>query len=324
MQKHEKFIGELHGKQRAHVNGNLRKVREMQEIIKTMFVNEPEYEKKYDLPKLRKKMLEGAKAQERENIHSHYDIGNNFYRQWLDETMSYSCAYFKGPNDTLYQAQLNKIDLALKKLNLKSGEKLLDIGCGWGWLIIRAAQQYGVEATGITLSIEQYKGAKERIRKAGLEDKVDVRLCNYMDLDPEQEQFDKIASIGMFEHVGKEFLPLYMQKANSLLRDGGAFLLHSIMGYREGPTNEWIKTYIFPGGYLPTVRETVNLFSDFGFYLLHMESLRRHYALTLEQWRKNFDAIKDNLPEKYDERFKRMWELYLVGCAAAFRTGNID
>lgn len=128
----------------------------------------------------------------------------------------------------------------------------------------------------------------------------------------------------MFEHVGKEFLPLYLNKANSLLKDGGLFLLHSIMGFTEAPTNAWIKKYIFPGGYVPTVRETVALFPDFNFYLIHMESLRRHYARTLDEWYKNFIECKDILPEKYDDKFKRMWGLYLSGCASAFRTGNID
>ncbi|TCS81859.1 SAM-dependent methyltransferase [Pectinatus cerevisiiphilus] len=308
----------------AYMDGSIDFEGSLDDVIAVMFKNQNGDVKKYALDDLRKKMFSGIEEQERKNIHSHYDLGNDFYAKWLDKTMSYSCAYFKKPTDTLDEAQLNKIDHSLQKLLLKDNETLLDIGCGWGWLIIRAAQQYGVKAVGITLSDEQYAGATERIIKLGLQDKVKVLLLNYMDLDPAEYQFDKIVSIGMFEHVGKEFLPLYLNKVNTLLKDGGLFLLHSIMGYNEAPTNGWIKKYIFPGGYVPTVRETVSLFPDFNFYLLHMESLRRHYARTLDEWYKNFEACKDTLPEKYDEQFKRMWGLYLSGCAAAFRTGNID
>ncbi|MDQ0203337.1 SAM-dependent methyltransferase [Pectinatus haikarae] len=308
----------------AYMDGSIDFEGSLDDVIAVMFKNQNGDVKKYALDELKRKMFSGIEEQEKQNIHSHYDLGNDFYAKWLDKTMSYSCAYFKHETDTLDEAQLHKIDHSLQKLLLKKDETLLDIGCGWGWLIIRAAQQYGVNAVGITLSEEQYAGATERIKKLGLEDKVRVLLLNYMDLDIEKYQFDKIVSIGMFEHVGKEFLPLYLHKVNTLLKTGGLFLLHSIMGYTEAPTNGWIKRYIFPGGYIPTVRETVNLFPDFNFYLLHMESLRRHYARTLDEWYKNFLACKDTLPAKYDEQFKRMWGLYLSGCASAFRTGNID
>lgn len=308
----------------AYMEGSIDFEGSLDDVIAVMFKNQQGDIKKYALDELKKKMLSGTEKEEKKNIHSHYDLGNDFYAKWLDKTMSYSCAYFKNSTDTLYDAQLNKIDHSLQKLLLKKGETLLDIGCGWGWLVIRAAQQYGANAVGITLSEEQYKGATERIKKLGLENKVKILLLNYMDLDPQKYQFDKIVSIGMFEHVGKEFLPLYLNKVNTLLKPKGLFLLHSIMGFVEAPTNAWIKTYIFPGGYVPTVRETVSLFPDFGFYLLHMESLRRHYARTLDCWYKNFTVCKDDLPAKYTEEFKRMWSLYLSGCAAAFRTGNID
>ena len=308
----------------AYIDGSIDFEGSLDDVIATMFKNQESGVKKYAVDKLREKMFSGVEEQERLNIHSHYDIGNDFYAKWLDKTMSYSCAYFKNQSDTLEDAQLNKIDHSLQKLLLKKDETLLDIGCGWGWLVIRAAQKYGVNAVGITLSEEQYTGATARIEKLGLQDKVKILLRNYMDLDPSEYQFDKIVSIGMFEHVGKEFLPLYLHKVNTLLKDGGLFLLHSIMGFTEAPTNSWMKKHIFPGGYVPTVRETVALFPDFNFYLLHMESLRRHYAHTLDEWHKNFMECRDTLPEKYDEKFKRMWSIYLAGCAAAFRTGNID
>ncbi len=308
----------------AYMDGIVDFEGDLDDIIDNMFKMQDSAAKTYDLKALRKKMTAEYERQEKTNIQYHYDIGNDFYAKWLDPTMCYSCAYFQKPEDSLYQAQINKVDHSLAKLSLKPGEELLDIGCGWGTLIIRAAQKYGVKATGITLSKQQYDAVSEKIANLNLGRQVRVLLLDYMDLDPALYQFDKIISIGMFEHVGKEFLPLYLHKVSTLLRDKGLFMLHSIMGFQETLTNAWMKRYIFPGGYVPTVRETVNYFIDFNFYLLHMESLRRHYAKTLTHWYENFEAIKDTLPEEYDDRFKRMWGIYLSGCASAFRTGHLD
>jgi cyclopropane-fatty-acyl-phospholipid synthase len=309
----------------AYMHGVIDFEGSMDAIISTMFRNSSENAAKdFHFAALLKDFKEEDGQTERENIHRHYDLGNDFFSLWLDKTMSYSCAYFAQDGDDLAQAQQQKIDHSLKKLNLKAGEHLLDIGCGWGWLAIRAAQLYRVHATGITLSREQYEGANKRIRELGLQELVDIRLANYMDMDEKQEQFDKIVSIGMFEHVGKKYLPLYLAKVNHLLKEQGLFLLHSIMGEREAPTNSWMRTYIFPGGYVPTLRETVQLFPDFSFKLLHLESLRRHYAKTLDLWYENFSKCQEPIGKKYGEEFVRMWGLYLQGCAAAFRTGNID
>jgi len=298
----------------------------LDDVIATLFKNNGNEAKiDFHLKDLAHQLKEIDEVIESKNIHKHYDLGNDFFALWLDKTMSYSCAYFKTQADTLEQAQLQKIDHSLKKLNLNKNEHLLDIGCGWGWLAIRAAQQYKVHATGITLSKEQYEGARSRVHEFGLDELVDIRLANYMDMDPKQEKFDKIVSIGMFEHVGKKYLPLYFSKVNALLKENGTFLLHSIMANFESPTNSWIKTYIFPGGYVPTLRETMQLLPEFDFHVLHTESLRLHYAKTLDCWNSNF---QQKLPEVrkllYDERFIRMWGLYLSGCASAFRTGGID
>lgn len=264
-----------------------------------------------------------AQRQESKNIKSHYDIGNDFYKLWLDDTMSYSCAYFKTSSDTLYEAQINKIEHTLKKLDLKPNEKLLDIGCGWGWLSIIAAQKYGVKVVGITISEEQCKKAQERVKELKLEDRVEIRLQNYQDLEFE-DYFDKVVSVGMFEHVGKENLGLYFMKAKQVLKPGGSMLLHSILAMFEGKTNAWIDKYIFPGGYLPSLREVVSAMSEWDFHLLLAESLRIHYAKTLDMWSNNFNQVLPQARKKYDEEFIRMWDLYLRSCASAFRVGSVD
>jgi cyclopropane-fatty-acyl-phospholipid synthase len=264
------------------------------------------------------------KEKQKENIQHHYDLGNDFFSLWLDETLSYSCAYFKNPTDSLYEAQMNKIDLVLKKLQLKPGEKLLDIGCGWGWLIISAAQNYGVKATGINISKEQYLSSTERIRNLGLSGQVDVKLLDYLDLDTEGQQFDKIVSVGMFEHVGRDNLHKYLERIQKVLVPGGLSLLHSIMGVREDGVNSWTNKYIFPGGYIPSFRETISLLPEYDFHLLHAESLRMHYALTLDHWCRNYEKHWDTVEGIFGRKFARMWQLYLKASASSFRAAGLD
>ena len=291
------------------------------EIAKIIYLcTNKKYLKKYQTHNISSKIDQNKESS---NIKKHYDLGNDFYKIWLDETKSYSCAYFKTPTDNLYQAQINKIEHTLKKLNLKPGEKLLDIGCGWGWLSIMAAQKYGAQVTGITISKEQYKEAKERVKSYKLENLVEIRLQNYQDLQ-EKEYFDKIVSVGMFEHVGVKNLSLYASKSKEALKPGGIFLLHSIMSVFEGKTNAWIDKYIFPGGYLPSLREVIRILSEFDYHLLLAESLRFHYAKTLDIWNENFMQNLDKIRLLYDERFIRMWSLYLKSCASAFRVGSVD
>jgi len=260
----------------------------------------------------------------KKDIAFHYDLGNDFFSLWLDETMSYSCAYFNNPEDTLKQAQLQKIDHTLKKLNLKPGETLLDIGSGWGWLIIRAAQQYGVQALGITLSEEQYAKSNERIAELGLEDSVAVQLMDYRDLPETGKSFNKIASVGMLEHVGKGNLGVFMSAVRNLLNSGGLALIHSITNLTEGVPNAWIQKYIFPGGYIPSLRQLVWMLPEYQLHVLDIESLRMHYAMTLDRWSEKYEKFFEQVKNERGERFARMWRLYLKSCAASFRTTGLD
>ncbi len=301
---------------------------ELKEVIKMVYANQDVL----FIPKS-KRLTQGALktitklsslTKQKEDVQYHYDLGNDFFALWLDETMSYSCAYFHTPEDTLKQAQLQKIDHTLKKLQLKPGESLLDIGSGWGWLIIRAAQQYGVKALGITLSREQYDRTKQRISDLGLGDLVEVELLDYRELAGSGRVFDKVASIGMLEHVGRAHLGQYMASVNSLLKPGGLALIHSITDMFEGSVNSWINKYIFPGGYIPSLRELVWLLPEHDFHVLDIESLRMHYAMTLDRWADNFERNVDKVCQDRGERFMRMWRLYLRACAESFRASGLN
>lgn len=264
----------------------------------------------------------------KENVEYHYDIGNDFYKLWLDESMTYSCAYFRTPEDSLYQAQENKVNHILKKLALKEGDTLLDIGCGWGELILNAAKKYKVKAMGVTLSKEQFARVNERIKEDGLSDLVEVQLMDYRQI--KDRKFDRVVSVGMIEHVGKEKLNEYFSKVNDLLTKGGLSLLHCITSQenrkeedKEGGTNSWINKYIFPGGYVPSVTELVSHIVSQNLCLIDIEDFRRHYGKTLEKWIENFENALPEISKSKDETFIRMWRLYLNACAASFNCGNI-
>lgn len=265
-----------------------------------------------------------SKKNQEKEVASHYDIGNDFYSLWLDDTMSYSCGYFKTDQDTLYEAQCNKVERILKKLYLKEGMTLLDIGCGWGYLLIRAATEYGVKGVGITLSMEQKKEFEKRIEILGLTDRIKVELMDYRDLPQYGKTFDRVVSVGMVEHVGRENYDLFIKSAESVLVPGGLFLLHFISALKEYPGDPWMKKYIFPGGMVPSLREMINLLSDHQFYTLDVESLRRHYYKTLRHWDQNFNKNRDQIEKKMGTEFVRMWDLYLNACAATFHNGIID
>ena len=264
------------------------------------------------------------KKDQKEQVSSHYDLGNDFYSLWLDKTMSYSCAYFKHEDDSLEDAQYQKVHHILDKLYLKEGMTLLDIGCGWGFLLIEAARKYGVKGYGCTLSEEQWKKGQERIKKFGLEGQVEIELIDYRDVAASGRQFDRMVSVGMLEHVGRANLPLYMEDASAMLKDGGMFLLHYISDPAEKETSAWIRKYIFPGGCLPSLREMIGYAYDYDMNVLDVENLRLHYYKTLMHWYNNFQGVRDQVEKVRGTEFVRMWDLYLCGCAAGFYIGNMD
>ena len=308
----------------AYMKGDIDIEGDLQKFFESIIRNKDSFMNKNTVFRLASKIKAPSLIKSKKDIAHHYDIGNDFYSLWLDKTMSYSCGYFKNPTDTLYDAQMNKIHHILKKLNLKEGQHLLDIGCGWGYLIIEAAKLYKVKALGITLSEEQFKKAKERIKQEGLEDLVDVQLMDYRNLEKSNLEFDRIVSVGMAEHVGHANLPLFFKNVDSVLKESGLFLLHNITNLVETEGNKWITKYIFPGGYLPTLREELNIAADINFRTLDVESLRLHYMKTLEEWCKNFMNHLDEEREMFDDEFLRMWHLYLATCAAAFHYWDID
>ena len=273
-----------------------------------------------------KKLIFSSKSKKNQKIEvqSHYDIGNDFYKLWLDDTMSYSCGYFKNVDDTLEEAQRNKVDYILEKLCLSADMNLLDIGCGWGFLLIEAAKKYKVHGTGITLSKEQYSEFQKRIREEHLEHLLSVELMDYRDLPKYGKKFDRVVSVGMIEHVGRGNYEEFFDCVKCVLKQGGIFLLHFISALKEYPGDAWIKKYIFPGGVVPSLREIMYIAGDKRFYTVGLESLRRHYNHTLLCWNKNFQNHRQEVVEMFDERFARMWELYLCACAATFMNGIID
>jgi len=269
------------------------------------------------------------KATDAASISYHYDLSNEFYQLWLDKEMVYSCAYFKTGDETLEQAQQDKFHHLCRKLRLKPGEYLLDVGCGWGGLARFAAREYGVRVFGITLSREQLALATERVKAEGLEEQVDLQLLDYRDL-PQDGRFDKVVSVGMFEHVGHANLELYSQRLFGAVREGGLVMNHGITArHIDGRpvgrgAGEFIGRYVFPNGELPHVSRISAEISEAGLEVVDVESLRLHYAKTLEHWSSRLETHLQQAAAMVPEQTLRIWRLYLAGCSYAFAHGWIN
>ena len=256
----------------------------------------------------------------KKNVAHHYDISEKLYDLFLDAKRQYSCAYFKDKNDSLESAQNNKIDHIIKKLNLKPNQKILDIGSGWGTLATEMAQKSKCEVVGITLSENQLEHSINKAKKLNLENQVQFKLMDYREVD---EKFDRIVSVGMFEHVGRKFYKKYFNSVARMLKKDGIALIHTI-GSVDPPRNPqpWITKYIFPGGYTPSLSEISKHIENSGLVLSDLEVLKMHYAYTLKHWKERFLSKKNEVLEMFDEKFFRMWEFYLVGCEMAFKWGD--
>ncbi|HAD26709.1 MAG TPA: SAM-dependent methyltransferase [Alphaproteobacteria bacterium] len=269
------------------------------------------------LRRFHNRRINRQKAQK--NVAHHYDLNRELYELFLDRDMQYSCAYFIDPEDTLEQAQAQKKRHIAAKLQLADGQRILDIGCGWGGMALYLAQCADVDVLGITLSTEQLDLAMQRAEAAGLADRVKFELKDYRELDG---TFDRIVSVGMFEHVGTANYWDFFAQINRLLDPDGVALLHSI-GHMSPPStaSPWLDKYIFPGGYSPALSEVLTAVEPNQLWVTDIEVLRVHYAQTLEEWNRRFQANRARIAEIYDERFCRMWEFYLISCAQMFRTG---
>ena len=263
-------------------------------------------------------------VRDRDAVRHHYDVSNRFYRLVLGPSMVYSCAYFEDPGDTLEAAQERKLDLICRKLGVAEGDRLLDVGCGWGSLVIHAAQRYGAVAVGVTLSAPQAQLARERAARAGVADRVEIRVQDYREIA--DGPYDKIASVGMYEHVGRAELGRYTRVVTSLLRPGGLFLNHGITRLvpHQPEADPFIARYVFPDGELHPVTGMLGAMQEAGLEIRDVESLREHYPLTLRRWASNLAAHRDEAIAEAGAQRERVWRLYMLGSALGFEAGEIS
>jgi len=304
----------------AYVAGDLEVEGDLQELLRLGLIvqfDEKAFSllQKIRLLPFRLKTMDTA-GRARGNIAYHYDLTPEFFSLFLDESLTYSCGYFKNEDDSLDQAQRNKYDHIASKLMLGPADTLIDIGCGWSGMLLRSASKYGIRGVGVTLSSNQNRYGSQRIEELGLGERIEVKLQDYRQITG---KFDKFVSIGMFEHVGKRFIPVYMRKVAGLLKKGGVGLLHTIAKEVESATDAWMIRYIFPGGYIPSLPETIREMGRAGLCVLEIEGLRLHYARTLDCWIANFERNIGEIRKMFDERFVRMWRLYLNASSAGFK-----
>ena len=257
----------------------------------------------------------------RENIHHHYDLGNDFYKLWLDREMTYTCAYFPDPGMTLEDAQVAKMDHVCRKLRLRPGERVVETGCGWGGLARHMARHYGVEVKAYNISHQQVLYARERAQAEGLDDRIEYIEDDYREVTG---TFDVFVSVGMLEHVGARNYATLGRVIDRVLSDRGRGLIHTIGKNRSEPTSAWTEKRLFPGGYTPTLREMMDLFEAPGFSVLDIENIRLHYAETIEHWLSRYEANIDQVKQRFDDFFVRAWRLYLSASIAGFRAGGLQ
>ncbi|MFZ5523871.1 MAG: class I SAM-dependent methyltransferase [Pseudomonadota bacterium] len=314
----ELYFGELYSAQRVEVQGNLL------EFLEAVYRAWPLYHQGANGKKwlasfygARRNSLSGA----RRNIHHHYDIGNDFYKLWLDDSMVYTCAYFSDPGVSLEDAQFAKLDHVCRKLRLQPGEKVVEAGCGWGTLALHMARHYGVTVTAYNISKEQISFARQRARAGGQDGKVEFIEDDYRNV---RGEFDAFVSVGMLEHVGPDHYHELGAVIDRSLGDNGRGLIHSIGLNYPRPMDTWTERHIFPGACPPSLAQMMQIFEPFDFSVLDVENLRLHYAKTLEHWLQRYEANIDRITEMFDMEFARAWRLYLAGSLTAFKTGSMQ
>jgi cyclopropane-fatty-acyl-phospholipid synthase len=271
----------------------------------------------HSLQRTRSNTLSGS----RDNIHHHYDIGNEFYSLWLGNSMAYTCAYYPTPTSTLDEAQAAKMHHVCRKMRLRTGETVVEAGCGWGTFALHMARHYGVKVRAFNISREQIAYARERAKAEGLSNQVEYVEDDYRNVSG---RYDAFVSVGMLEHVGVENYPELGRVIDGCLDTSGRGLIHSIGRNRALPLNQWITKRIFPGAYPPPLREMMHIFEGVDYSVLDVENIRLHYARTLHHWRENYERSVDRVQKMFDDQFVRMWRLYLAGSEAAFLTGDLQ
>lgn len=281
-------------------------------------------EERYYGPKLRSLLYalrRNSPTRSRHNVHHHYDLGNDFYKLWLDERMVYTCAYYDRPEATLAEAQVAKLDHVCRKLRLEPGQKVVEAGCGWGALALHMAEHYGVEVIAFNNSREQVAWARDRAAAKNLDDRVTFVLDDYRTIEGHCDAF---VSVGMLEHVGLANYRSLGALVKRILKPDGVGLIHTIGRSFPDKTDAWIVKHIFPGGHIPSLSEMMGVFEPHKFSVLDVENLRPHYARTCASWLQNFDAVADTVNDMYDEEFVRKWRLYLAGSSAGFQSGTLQ
>jgi cyclopropane-fatty-acyl-phospholipid synthase len=312
-------FGELYSAGKIHVDGSILRMIEELYIGAAESTQPISFRRRF--AQWRHRRPRNTLTGSRENIHHHYDISNEFYSLWLGETMAYTCAYFPTPSATLDQAQVAKMDHVCRKIRLNRGERVVEAGCGWGALALHMARHYGVKVRAFNISREQIAFARARAEKEGLANEVEFVEDDYRNITG---HYDKFMSVGMLEHVGVENYPELGRVIQGCLKDTGLGLIHSIGRNVAKPMHRWIDRRIFPGAQPPSLKEMMDIFEGSSFSVLDVENIRLHYAKTLEWWHTLYERSADRVAKMFDERFVRMWRLYLLGSRAAFNVGELQ